>query len=348
MPTVLRPIGHEGTTLQLKQLWAGGAGPRTLLFAGPASVGRRPTARWLAAYVNCAQSDNGPCGECESCQLLIRGAHPDLKEVAPATTTGAGRAKRALEIRIDQLVFREGKEPEPLSPWLQQRPRFNVRVGIIDHAEAMAAPAANSILKLLEEPPSWALIVLIAPGPESVLPTVASRSSTVRFRPVPADLLTHLPGAHADHPALVLGQPGLLLAGTADDTMARLPLGSRAAESDAEAAAGHDSSAQEAARKAAADLLAAVNEDLQALVTAAEEFATAQSDATSAGTEPTPLAWLRHELRVLDPTRYATASEAVNRCEDALAHYAQAPLATTVLALELRNALTGAMPRERA
>lgn len=327
----LRPLGHDHTLEQLKELWAGGTGPRTLLFAGANSVGRRPAARWLAAYVNCQNAGDAPCGRCESCRLLLEGAHPDFKEVTPSATTGAGRAKRTLEVRIDQLVPRERGEPEPLAPWLWQRPRFDVRVGVIDHADAMSAPAANSILKLLEEPPAWALIVLVAPGPESLLPTVASRSSTVRFRPVAPALLRELPGAHPEHPALVLGQPGLLLAAGRAATVPAEGAG---------AAPEPDTSApQEAARQAAADLLAALSSDLTTVMTAAEEFATAQTEAQTGGVEPAPLAWLRHELRRMEPTRYAEAVSAVARCEEALTHYAQASLAATVLALELRRTL---------
>lgn len=317
---LLAPLGHDRTLDQLKELWAGGAGPRTLLFVGPSSVGRRQAARWLTAFVNCSGGAEAPCGVCESCRLLHEGAHPDLKEVGPSTVTGTGRAKRTLEIRIDQLVHRERGEAEPLAPWLLQRPRFKVRVGVIDHADTMSLPAANSVLKLLEEPPAWSLIVLIAPGPETVIPTVASRSSTVRFRPVPESHLGTLPGAHPEHPALLLGQPGLLLGRGRDE----------AAEPRLE---------QESARQAAAALLGALDKGLSAILTVAEEFASAQANAQATGTEPRPLEWLRHELRMFEPERYAAAADAVDSCERALAHYAQASLASAVLALELKRAL---------
>jgi len=309
----LAPLGHDQTLTELRRLWADGAGPRTLLFAGPDSVGRRHTARWLAAYVNCSAAAGAPCLECESCLLFKTGAHPDLKEVLPALTTGSGRAKRDLEVRIDQLVPRKGGEPEPLGPWLLTRPRFKVRVGLIDHAEAMNVAAANSLLKLLEEPPAWALIVLVASGPEAVLPTVASRSATVRFRPVPASELAGLGLENLDHPATVLGQPGRLLAGA------------------------ETAPQQDEARGAAYALLAALSGDLTATLEAAEELAATLNAGPEHGTGP--LAWLRHALREVEPTRYAAALAAVDACEAALASYAQAPLASTVLALELRRIL---------
>lgn len=313
----LDPLGHAGTLEELKEVWAGGSGPRTLLFAGPESVGRRPAARWLAAYVNCQRPGQAPCHECESCRLLAAGAHPDVKEVTPAVTTGTGRAKRSLEIRIDQLVPRERGEPEPLGPWLLTRPRFQVRVGIIDHAEAMNAPAANSLLKLLEEPPAWALLILIAPGPEAVLPTVASRSSTVRFKPLSEEELRAIPGLPLDHPAVRLGQPGALLVSAADDR----------------------GEAEDEAREAAYGLLQALSGDLSQTLAAAEVFATAVGGHQATATGSGPLAWLRHALASQEPTRYVAALAIVDDCEQALARYAQASLASAVLALELRRLL---------
>lgn len=314
----LTPLGHAGTLQVLRDLWAEGSGPRTLLFAGPESVGRRKAARWLAAYVNCQRPGQAPCLACESCRLLMAGSHPDVKEVGPATTTGTGRVKRSLEIRIDQLVPRERGDVEPLGPWLLTRPHFNVRVGIIDHAEAMNAAAANSLLKLLEEPPTWALLLLIAPGPEAVLPTVASRSVAVRFRPLAEQDLTGIPGLEQDHPAVRLGQPGVLLTGSEEGSL----------------------EAQNRAREAAYALLGAVSGSLTEALAAGEELAAALGTGAAGDGGPGPLVWLRHAVRSQEPTRYAAALEAIDACEEALAHYAQAPLACAVLTLELRRLLT--------
>lgn len=320
----LAPLGHERTLEQLKLLWAEGRGPRTLLFAGPESVGRRQAGRWLAAFVNCQAKDQRPCGHCPSCQLMVAGSHPDYKEVLPALTTGSGRAKRTTEIRIDQLVPRERGEPEPLGPWLLTRPRYRVRVGVIDHADSMNPAAANSLLKLLEEPPPWALVLLIAPGPEALLPTVASRATTVRFRPVSGALLADLADTDPQHPAVRLGQAGLLLA------------------------SGQDA---DGARDAARQLLEGVAGSLTEALAAADVFAKEATNLTETAPQPSPFAWLRQLLRqalVSDDAdavtaaaaqRYAGALAAIDECEEALASYAQASLACTVLALQLRQVL---------
>jgi len=330
-PTTTEPgpfdlIGHQDELEQLRRLWRDGEGPRTLLFAGPDAVGRRPAARWLAAYVNClALVENRPCGVCASCLAVAAGSSLDVREVAPSATTRSGRSKHVREITIDQLVPREGGDPEPLSAWLRSRPRGAYRVGIIDHAESMTAGAANSFLKMLEEPPRHALIILIAPGPDAVIPTVASRATVVRFGAVSVSGFDDL----GPHPAVRLGQPGALLR-------------ARARQEDSAGA-----------RDCAMAFLAAVTGDLRTALSGAEDLSAGVTAALEAGIDPGPLGWLREPLRDLltgptlaqgtvgafGPGVYAAALEEVERCEDALASYASGPLACSVLALRLRQVL---------
>lgn len=319
-------IGHDAAQAELVRLWAGGSGPRTLLLAGPDGVGRRAVAHWFAAYVNCARREpaggsaapdgrtgagagEGPCWQCPSCLAAAAGTHVDVREVGPGERTKGGRSTARATITIDRLVSRQGGDAEPLGEWLRTRPQHRYRVGIIDGAGSLTEGAANAFLKTLEEPPSWAVIVLIATGQDSLLPTVASRCTTVRLGPVELHGFDDLLG----HPGLRLGQPGALLR-------------ARAA-----------GAATNAARRAAEELLAALSGDLIDLLATAESFAKAVADASEAGVRPGPLGWLLEPLRELEPLAYAEAADAVARCEQALAGYAQASLACTVLALELRR-----------
>lgn len=309
-------IGHQDVLQRLKAGWRDGAGPRTLLFAGPDGVGKRLVAHWLAAFVNCEGLPAvRPCGVCASCQAVAQRGHLDVRELGPDSTTQTGRGKHRAEIKIDRLVRRDRGDPDPLIEWLRARPQRRHRVAIIDHAEALTAAAANAFLKTLEEPPPAALIVLLAAGPDALLPTVASRASTVRFGVVEVDGFEDL----APHPGLRLGQPGSLLR------------------------ARGDALATQGAREAAVALLKACSGDLFDALEAAEEFAAAVGSALEAGAEPGPLAWLREPLRELPATAYAAAIEHIERCEDALAAYGNAGLACSVLTLELR-ALLGSEP----
>ena len=193
--------GHEPQKHVLRELSA-----HTLLFTGPSGVGRRQVARWYAALLNCQTGGAEPCGTCNSCRLFTEAPsedqdaqHPDYIEVAPRTLTTTGRVSRRPEILISQLVPREGSDAQPLSRWLESRPMFNRRVGVIDSADTLNVSAANAFLKFLEEPPARVTIILIAPSPQAVLATIASRSSILRFGTTALDV---------SHPLARLGRVG--------------------------------------------------------------------------------------------------------------------------------------------
>lgn len=305
--------GQEEVLRRLEEGLRRGAGQRTLLFSGPEGVGRRRAARWLCAYLNCLAPEGArPCGECASCSAALAGRSLDYKEVAPAATSKTGRAKLRGEIGIDRLVPRDepGSDPEPLGPWLAARPHGRYRVGVIDDAHTLNVHAANAFLKTLEEPPSHAFVVLVAPGPEALLPTVASRALNVRFGAVPVDAPDM-----ADHPGVRLGQPGVL-----------------------ERAREHAAATAEA-RAAAEAFLASVEGDMLDALEGAEDLAKAVAAAHDAGAEPGPAGWLRELLRDRPPGTYAAALELLDAYEEALGAYAHAGLAAAALALRLRAIL---------
>lgn len=307
-------LGHEEALAGLAELYRVD-GPHTLLIAGPEGIGRRPVARWLAAFLNCQDGSAAarPCGRCGSCLALAGSRHPDVREIAPLRTTHSGRSRRRPEITIDQLVSRPRPQAdtEPLGPWLLVRPRHRRRVAIIDHAESLTAGAANAFLKMLEEPPPWAVVVLVATGPEALLPTVASRCVSVRLGTVDVDEFADL----EPHPALRLGLPGPLLLAR------RQPAGF------------------EAAKRASDELMASLDGELEDALDAADRLAKLVEDSASGSDEDgiSPLALLRERLRGLPPARYVAALDALERCEAALAAYANPGLAFTTLALELRG-----------
>ncbi len=266
-------------------------------------------ARWLAAALNCEAPDAAarPCGHCSSCRAQAAGEHPDVREVTPSQTTRSGRQRRQLEITIDQLVTRPNADPDPLGPWLEHRPRFARRVGIIDHAEALNASAANAFLKMLEEPPPWAVIVLVATGPDALLPTVASRCATVRLGAVDVSSFADL----ERHPGFRLGLPGPLVRAREEET------DYRALQDDVDR------------------LIDALDGELREAIDAAEALAKRLDRSEVVA----PMALLREALRKAPPSAYAAALDAVERCENALEAYVSPPLALVALALDLRAAL---------
>ncbi len=315
----MRDLGTGIDDRVLERLRATASRPgfqRTLLFSGPDGVGRRRAAAWLAALLNClAEEDERPCGVCSSCQAVAAGTSPDHRELGPTTrTSSTGRLRHRGEIVISQLVPRpkEGGD-DPLGPWLEARPYGRFRVAVIDDAHAMNASAANAFLKTLEEPPPHAVIVLVAPGPETLMPTVASRALNFRFSVVPVDDAEY-PG----HPGVRLGQPGLI----------------ERARANAEATA--------AARTAADEFLDSVRGDSLRALEGAEDLAKVLSSDAVHGAEPGPLGWLREALRSLPPRPYAAALEALDELEDTLAAYGNQGLACANLALRLRALVASA------
>lgn len=300
-------IGHEEAQQTLRGLRS-----HTLLFVGPPRVGRKRVAGWYAQLLNCQRQESAPCGLCESCTLFLTGAHPDFRILAPALETKTGRRSRRRGIRIGDLVPREDPSDTPLSRWLEARPRFAKRVGVVDGAEFLGEAAANAFLKFLEEPPSYAVIVLIAPSAERVLPTIVSRSVIVRFGAVEAAVATPEP-----HPSARLGRVGELLEAAAypDEFGAQLSV--------------------------VHDFLLALPKGLEEALEKADALEKAWSE--TARFEVAEL--LRARLSEWRGEAYADALAALERCETALEAYASPGVAVQVLTLELREILR-AHPRD--
>jgi DNA polymerase-3 subunit delta' len=174
-------------------------GAQGLLLHGPAGVGKWDLAMAFAADVLCeSASDSTPaCGHCASCHLMAAGNHPDLRVVVPdalaerrpggateesdgdaGEAAAASRSKPSREIKIGQVL-----EVADLSSVTAHR--GGARVVVLGPAEALNAPAANALLKGLEEPPPGMIFVLVADQVDRCLPTILSRCALVRVA-VPA------------------------------------------------------------------------------------------------------------------------------------------------------------------
>lgn len=198
---MIEVIGHENARDLLAQ-----SRPQSLLLSGPEGVGRRHLAAWFAYGLNCEQGFP-PCGQCASCR---QSPHPDHLELAPKTTSRSGETAQNPQIHIDQIVPRSGAEAQSLLEWIESAPQFRRKVAVIDGAHQMTEAAANALLKLLEEPPAYAHLVLIAPSKDAVLKTLASRCFEIRLAPLPLERLKTL-SDDPDMLAFAQGAPGRLL-----------------------------------------------------------------------------------------------------------------------------------------
>lgn len=167
-------LGHERTWKGLLGLLARDQLHHALLFEGPRGVGKRTVATALAQAANCERVAPGspPCGECPLCRAFGAGAHPDLLLLEPDNE----RAARTIPIENVREMIRQ-----------TQYHRFSARrrFVVIDPAEAMQEPAANALLKTLEEPPAGTHFALITHNARALLPTILSRCQRVRMGAVP-------------------------------------------------------------------------------------------------------------------------------------------------------------------
>ena len=218
--------GHRPLLALLARAIARGTLPPSLIFAGPAGVGKRLVATALAQALNCERpihdsesSRNGDaaavlgqdaCGVCASCKRIARGVHADVLVIEPGDSGS---------IKVDQV--REAIDRSAYRPFEGKR-----RLVIVDEADAMIPEAQNALLKTLEEPPPASVFVLITSRPDVLLPTVRSRCQRLRFGPLaPADVATALMRDHgvdaaAAHAAAAAadGSIGRALDSTGDET----------------------------------------------------------------------------------------------------------------------------------
>jgi DNA polymerase-3 subunit delta' len=164
-------IGHARQVTLLSRAVQRGSVPPTLLFAGPSGVGKWRVAQALAQGVNClALTDGDACGTCRSCDRITRDMHVDVITLEP-DDSGV--------IKIDPV--REVLSRTGFRPFEGQR-----RVVAIRDADALNEGAQNALLKSLEEPPPATVFIMTTSVPGSLLPTVRSRSMTLRFGRLPA------------------------------------------------------------------------------------------------------------------------------------------------------------------
>lgn len=186
-------IGHRRIVELLTRSVARDSLPPSLIFAGPAGVGKRAAATALAQTVNCLNlrtpavgaEHQAPsakhtrrqtlevdaCGRCGACARIARGVHPDVLVHEPGDT-GSIKIEQVREV-VDRAAYRpfEGKR----------------RVVIIDQADALVPAAQNALLKTLEEPPSLSVFILVTARPDVLLATVRSRCPRLNFRPLSPD-----------------------------------------------------------------------------------------------------------------------------------------------------------------
>lgn len=140
------------------------------LFTGGKGMGKKMLARTFAMALECEGEGEKPCGHCASCSAFLSGTHPDILTVRPTKKTlGVDDVREQIleDIKLKQY-------------------RYRYKIYLVEQADTMTVQAQNALLKILEEPPSYGIFLLMAERMEAFLPTVLSRTVVLQMQPVPA------------------------------------------------------------------------------------------------------------------------------------------------------------------
>jgi DNA polymerase III delta' subunit len=162
--------GNERVKRILKKALQKNRVPNSLLFSGPEGIGKLRIAYVMAKALNCEALTDDACESCSSCRSISSKKHPDVMEILPEKE----------QLQIEQMRFL--KQMAYLKPMTGRK-----RVFIIPEAERMNDDSANSILKILEEPPLFSEIILTTHNAHLILPTIRSRCRILSFAPIQAE-----------------------------------------------------------------------------------------------------------------------------------------------------------------
>ena len=199
-------LGNTATVTHLRESVRAGRFPHSLILAGPRGAGKYTLALMLAQAVNClkpAESDGLPdfCGVCSNCARIAEAANLDalVAEAVDARDEMRDTDKRETRILIQthpdvlvvppdppQLLIKLGQVRQAIHAAYYRPPVEARRAFTIFTSSAFMKEAANSLLKLLEEPPDHTTLILLTENPQELLPTIRSRAVVHRLGALPA------------------------------------------------------------------------------------------------------------------------------------------------------------------
>lgn len=166
-------IGNDRVVKSLKTAMLNNRINHAYIFDGAKGTGKKTIANTFAKALNCEEGGSEPCGKCISCLTLESGNNPDVVYVK--------RNDGDKEIKVDTVrnVINKNVEIKPY--------RNKYKIFIIEDADTMNAAAQNAFLKTLEEPPTYAVFLLLAENYNKFLVTILSRCQRFKMQPVPAE-----------------------------------------------------------------------------------------------------------------------------------------------------------------
>ena len=161
-------VGHEDIIKHLDRAIINGKISHAYIFHGEDGSGKTTLARAFVKALQCQEKGSQACSNCVSCSQIDSNNHPDIIYVRhEKVSIGVEDIRRQVNADIHVKPYK--------GPY---------KIYIIDEAEQLTEQAQNALLKTIEEPPGYALIILLATNIEVLLPTILSRSVVLNLKPI--------------------------------------------------------------------------------------------------------------------------------------------------------------------
>ena len=157
-------VGHERQINILKKSIDSDKVSHSYLFEGSQGLGKRKVAQAFSKALLCKNNGEKPCNECSSCIKFDTGNHPDFKMLSPIKALISKK-------EIEDLI-----RSTSILPFESHR-----KVYIIDEAQNIILNSQNTLLKTLEEPPDYIVIIIITSNVNRLIPTIISRCQNIKF-----------------------------------------------------------------------------------------------------------------------------------------------------------------------
>lgn len=161
-------IGHSEVIQNLQQAIQHQKVSHSYIFDGIEGIGKKMVAATYAKTLQCLKQDVIPCNECSSCKAFDSGNHPDVFFIdTDKKSLGVDEVRDSIQKDI-------GTKPY----------KYKYKIYIVEKADRMTIQAQNSLLKTIEEPPAYGVIMLLSVNFKQFLPTILSRCSLIKLKPL--------------------------------------------------------------------------------------------------------------------------------------------------------------------
>lgn len=167
-------VGHQEVITHLKNAISMNKVSHAYIIGGEAGSGKKMLATLFATTLLCEKQGTDPCMECPSCKKAESRNHPDIIYVTH---------EKPNTISIDEIRGQLINDVQ-IKPY-----ESRYKIYIIDEAQKLTLQAQNALLKTIEEPPAYAVILLLADNPDALLPTISSRCVILNLKPVADNLV---------------------------------------------------------------------------------------------------------------------------------------------------------------